>query len=198
MSDLQCAATLLVSRHGEAEYETALLSDAGGSLTTRGREESRSLGSRLGGRRVAYVYSSPLARAVQTAEIAAGALGVDVGVREDLRELSVGAYAGRPEQPDPFAETFAAWRAGDLAATYPGGEPGLDVVHRVREVLASVADLHRGETVLVISHGGVLSLALPRLVTNLRDDHGHAHPPPRCDPVELAVDADDWRCVRWP
>lgn len=65
-------------------------------------------------------------------------------------------------------------------------------------MLAEVADLHRGETVLVVSHGGVLSLALPRLVSNLHDDHGHGNTPPRCDPVELAVDADDWTCVRWP
>lgn len=198
MSDLQCAATLLVARHGEAEYETALLSDAGGSLTAQGREQSRALGSRLRERHVSCVYCSPLARAVQTAELAAGVLGVGVGVREDLRELSVGAYAGRPEQPDPFAETFAAWRDGDLEATYPGGEPAVDVVRRMREALESVADLHRGETVLVISHGGVLALTLPRLLSNLRNDHGHGNAPASCEPVEIAVDADDWTCVRWP
>ena len=55
-----------------------------------------------------------MARAVQTGEIVAAALGVDVVVRKGLREFGVGDAAGTTGDPDPFAETFAAWLDGDL------------------------------------------------------------------------------------
>ncbi|MBA2774866.1 MAG: hypothetical protein H0U36_12600, partial [Nocardioidaceae bacterium] len=42
MSDLFCAATVIVARHGEAEYDTELASDDGGSLTLAGRDQCRS------------------------------------------------------------------------------------------------------------------------------------------------------------
>ena len=132
MSHLQCAARVLVARHGEAGYETEALSDHGGTLTARGQEQSRALGSSLVERRIARVWSSPLARAVQTAEIAAAALGCDVTVREGLRELSVGAYVGGPVEPDPLRPTFDRWLAGDLMARIDGAESGAEIVDRFR------------------------------------------------------------------
>lgn len=198
MSDLQCAATLLVARHGEAEYETDKLTDAGGSLTLAGRKQALDLAESLRGRRVAYIYTSPLARAVQTAEIVAGVLGAGVRVREGLQELTVGAYEGQPEQMGPFLEAFQAWARGDLAATYDGGESAEQVVTRMLDVLESIVDLHRGETVLVISHGGVMSVALPRLASNLSDNHASDLRIANAATVELLADADDWRCERWP
>lgn len=197
MSDLQCAATILVARHGETEYETDGLTDAGGSLSLHGREQARELGESLRARNIAYVYSSPLARAVQTAEIAAGVLGSGVRVREGLQELTVGAFEGKPEEPNPFLDTFEAWGAGDLSATYDGGESAEQVIARMRAALETIADLHRGESVLVVSHGGVMTLALPRLVSNLRDDYAHGRSIANCAYAELLVDADDWRCVAW-
>ncbi len=200
MSDLQCACTLLVARHGQAEYETATLTDAGGSLTLTGRKQASELAESLRGRRVAYVYTSPLARAVQTAEIVAGALGVGVRVREGLQELTVGAFEGQPEDIGfgPFMQAFQAWAGGDLAVTYDGGESAEQVVARMREVLETIVDLHRGETVLVIGHGGSMCLALPRLVSNLPDNHASSLRIANAAIVEMLADADDWRCVSWP
>lgn len=198
MSDLQCACTLLVTRHGAAEYETDTLTDAGGSLTLLGRQQALDLAEPLRGRRVAYVYTSSLARAVQTAEIVAGALGVGVRVREGLQELTVGAFEGQLDDMAPFAETFRAWGSGDLTATYDGGESAERVIDRMRTTLESIVDLHRGETVVVISHGGVMRVALPRFVSNLPDNHAASLEIANGASVELLADADDWRCVRWP
>ncbi len=192
MSDLHCPATVLVARHGEAEYESDLLSDAGGSLTMVGRSQSRELADSLADRNVALVYSSPMSRAVQTAEIVAGRLGCGVRVREAFAELSVGDLGGEPVSA--LAPVFERWRAGDLAAAVPGSESGEQVVARVREALEDIADLHRGETVLVISHGWVMGLALPQLAHGV--EVGRAMP--SCRPVELSVDADGWRCTGWP
>ena len=81
----------------------------------------------------------------------------------------VGDAAGTTGDPDPFASTFAAWLDGDLSARIPGGESGVEVVARYREVLDEVADAHRGESVLVVSHGGVMCLALAVLAAAMDD-----------------------------
>ena len=197
MTDLQCAARVFVARHGEALYESELLSDAGGWLSPLGRQQAKDLAATLAPERITRVWASDMARAVQTAEIVAGILGVDVVVRKGLREFGVGDAAGTTGVPDPFAETFALWLAGDLAARIPGGETGDEVVGRYTAVLDEVTDEHRGESVLVVSHGGVMCLTLPALATNLPPTHGHQKPMPHCGVVAMEADADGWACRSW-
>jgi 2,3-bisphosphoglycerate-dependent phosphoglycerate mutase len=197
MSDLQCAARVFVARHGDADYESDLLSDAGGWLTPLGREQARGLAEAMAGERIARVWTSDMARAVQTGEIVAARLGADVIVRKGLREFGVGDAAGTTGDPDPFAETFAAWLGGDLAARIPGGESGEEVVERYSAVLDEIADSHRGEAVLVISHGGVMCLALAALARNLTLSHSRDLPLPNCGVVAVEADVDGWVARSW-
>jgi len=195
VSSLQCPTTLIVARHADAEYESKVWAEEGGSLTRTGREQAAALAARLTGRRVAHVWTSTLSRAVQTAEIAAAALGVGVTTRLGLREFEIGDAAGSRAE-DPFAKTYDRWLAGDLDARMPGAETGHQIVERFRGVLEEIVDQHRGETVLVVSHGGVIRMALPLMLT--RDP---AHPPAaldNCACVEAEVDADEWICTTWP
>jgi probable phosphoglycerate mutase len=152
--------TILVARHADAEYETRHWADEGGSLTRRGRDQARGLARRLVGRRVTHIYTSTYARAVQTGEIAAARLDVGVTTREGLKEFSVGSLAGSRAE-DPFAGTYAAWLAGDLDRRLPGGETGAELRHRMHHVLHEIVEVHPGETVLAMSHGGLMRLTLP-------------------------------------
>ena len=70
MTAMQCATTLVIARHGEAEYELSEWEDEGGSLTLLGRRQAAELGDELASLKVAHVWTSTLARAVQTAEVA--------------------------------------------------------------------------------------------------------------------------------
>ena len=142
MSDLQCAATLL-------------LTDAG---------EGRASGLSLVDRRIAAIYTSPLPAAVRTAEAVAAGTGVGVSVREDLRE--------------------------------PLDESGAEVRVRVERELTALADLHRGETVLVVSHAATLRTGVLPLVGR-GDEYAAAHPLPRGAVVEVAADADGWLLRSW-
>ncbi len=192
MSDVHCPARLIVARHGEAAYEDDTMNDAGGSLTPLGRSQARELGERLAGERVAGVVCSEVARAVQTAEIAAAVLGLPVAVREGLQEFPPGDFRGQPYDHGFFDAMVRSWLAGDLALGVPGGETGRQTADRVLAVLEVVADQYRGETVLVVTHGGVIlslwgalapgSPVAPAsdLVTN-------------CSTYVLERDADGWR-----
>lgn len=193
MSSLHCPARLFVARHGEAAYETDLCSDDGGSLTSLGRRQARELAARLSGERIAQVWTSPLSRAVQTAEIVAGVLGVDVVVREGLREYGVGALAGTTEGEQAyFSGIFRRWAEGDDSTRIDGGERVADLVARVQEVLETVADQCPGETTLVVSHGGAILATLPQLV-GLPRTRGLGVVLPNCGVLELERDADGWR-----
>lgn len=192
---LHCPATVLLARHGAAAYEADTWSGEGGSLTRDGRAQAAALADRLHGRRVAHIYASTLARAVQTAEIVAARLGVVVTTRVGLQEFSVGDYAGLVRDTDPFAPTFQRWLDGDLDARVPGGETGAEVVTRAQSVLDDVADAHPGETVLVVAHGGILSLA----VRNLLIAESSVAPKQfaNCAYAETELRSDGWRLTGW-
>jgi broad specificity phosphatase PhoE len=199
MSDLQCAATLLIARHGDAEYgHPSVLSDEGGWLSDKGIEQTTALAASLAGRRVAAVRTSPLGRAVQSGAVAAEILGVESRPVDGLEEFPVGALAGRPHDDPELKSVFKAWQHGDLRRAIPGGLTGEEVLTRYREALLSIADQFRGETVLVFSHGGVMSFTLPRISGSVRDDLDAARFLPNCGVAEVAVDGDGFDVRSWP
>ncbi|MGA8979487.1 MAG: histidine phosphatase family protein [Pedococcus sp.] len=199
MSDLHCPATLLVARHGDAQDDRpSVLSDDGGRLSPLGRHQVRELAAELAPRNIARVWSSRLARAAESATIAAQALGVDAVEVDGLQELSVGTLAGRDPDDPELASVFRAWADGDLERCIPGGESGEGVVRRYREGLLTIADQHRGETVLVFSHGGVMSFVLPRLAATVRRDLAEQRFLTPCAVSEVAVDGDGFRVLTWP
>ncbi len=199
MSDLHCPARLLVVRHGEADYAagTDVLNADGGWLTDRGREQARTLAETLRGERVAVVYASALQRATETGQLIADALGVPLRPRPALVELAIGDLAG--QAPATVDEYLERWRRGELDLRIPGGESGQQVLDRVAAGLDEIADLHRGETVVVVTHGGVMGLCLPRLVVNPGRLREEPIPLANCALVALEQDADGWRLIRpWP
>ncbi|MBB2891720.1 histidine phosphatase family protein [Flexivirga oryzae] len=195
MTMLHCPATVLLARHGEAAYEATTWSGEGGSLTRAGRGQAAALADRLHGARVAHVYCSTLARAVQTAEIAAAKLGVDVSTRVGLEEFSTGSFAGVERDTDPFAETFGRWLDGDLDVRVDGGETGAEVVARAGRVLDDIADAHPGETILVVSHGGILTLAVHNLL--MFESGVRPRQFANCAYAETELRGDGWRLTGW-
>jgi 2,3-bisphosphoglycerate-dependent phosphoglycerate mutase len=198
MTDLFCPATLIVARHGEATYDVlGIASNDGGWLTDRGRRQAAQLAEQLADRRVAAIWCSDMARSVQTAEIAAAVLGVPVKVRSELREASVGELDGQPDDGTLFGSVFERWLDGELTASAPGAENGEDVVRRVSAELQSAADLFRGETLLVVSHGAAMGVALPQLASNVPGDYARGRTLENCATCELAADADGWVLRTW-
>jgi len=199
VSDLHCPATLLVARHGDADYPHAkVLSDDGGWLTDKGKGQVRDLAESLRSRNIAAVWTSRLQRAVESGVIAAEVLGVESRRLDGLEEFSVGALAGRDHDDPELAGVFEAWKAGHLGTFIPGGESGDGVVERYRGALEEISDQHRGETVLVFTHGGVMSFCLPRLGRNVRNDLAAQMFLPNCAVAEISIDADDVTVHSWP
>lgn len=198
MSDLQCPATLFVVRHAEAVPDGARLSDDDRPLTELGLAQAAELADRLADEHVLSAYSSPLIRARDTAAPLVQRRGIDLEVIDDLREYSVGAFGRDPNGRHGIREVVDAWAAGDLQAGVPEAESGTQIVERLRSALEDVADRHRGETVLVVTHGGVMSLALPWLCRNGRQALGRNPLIPNCAVARIRIDADGWVVDDWP
>lgn len=117
-----------------------------GEVSERGRLLARELGERRREDGIAAVYTSDLARAVDTVEIAFA--GADVPIRLDprLRECDYGELNGQP------VARFDGERLRRIDEPYPGGESYRQVVERVRSFLDDVSSEHDGERVLVVGH----------------------------------------------
>ncbi len=190
---------LLIARHGDAEYPVhGVITDDGGWLTDKGRDQVKTLATSLVASGITAVYTSTMNRAEQSGALAAEILDVPVHHVPGLQEYAAGDFQGLP-YGDPKAQAvFDGWLAGDLAQGFPGGETGEEVVRRYRDALDDVADRVGPQRALVFSHGGVMSLAIPRLSSNVRDDLAKERFLPNCVPAEVDVVRDHWQVVSWP
>ncbi len=131
-------------------------------LSARGVNQSRELAQRLAGRRLAGFYCSDLARARQTAELIAGAVGLEPVPEPGLREVMLGDWEGktRDDLIAEYPDQWAAWRADPSWDLVPGGEGAEPFAGRVGETLARLRQRHPEGDVLCITHGGVVQVAV--------------------------------------
>jgi 2,3-bisphosphoglycerate-dependent phosphoglycerate mutase len=115
-----------------------------GRLSPLGREQARRLGDRRRDDRIAAVFTSDLARAIETATIAFGDTEVPVLHDWRLRECDYGDLNGMPRE--------LLDRGGHLDVPYPNGESWRGAVDRVSRFLLDVPVRWDGERVVVIGH----------------------------------------------
>jgi 2,3-bisphosphoglycerate-dependent phosphoglycerate mutase len=114
---------------------------------------------RLAGEPIAAVYSSDLARARDTAAPIARALGLPLLTEPGLRERGYGAFEGMTysDIERDLADAFARWRQREPDFELPGGGETLRRFHhRVQAALDLLAGRHRGQSIVAVTHGGVL------------------------------------------
>lgn len=121
-------------------------------LSEEGRVQSRTLIEQFKKIPVDRVYTSQLQRAIETAEIAFGGLDIPIHRHEGLNERRYGEYEGRIVE-----EIEAEFGEGSLRQRTPLNGEGLEeFVARIQSTLGELVDMHRGESVAIVSHGGVI------------------------------------------
>jgi len=197
---LHCPATLFIARHGDAEYDgdRRVMSDEGGRLSETGRVQVTECAHEIADQKLAMVYSSPMQRALESGRLAAEVLDIGHRTLDGLVEIRVGERAGQPWSDPLTREVYAAWHAGHLDARIPGAESGREVIDRFRDALETIADQHRGEQVLVFTHGAIMSLVVPHLSHNVRDDLAYLQFIPNAVPARVEGGDEGWRVLTWP
>jgi broad specificity phosphatase PhoE len=153
--------TILLARHGETDWnrDNRFQGHADPPLNDTGRAQAAELSAALEGEPLAAVYSSPLRRALETAEVVAAPHGL-VPVQVDaLREVNVGSWEGltRAEIEERFPEQFLRWL--DYEEGWEDGESYEEMGRRVIAGLLELAAAHEDQRILAVSHGGPLRAA---------------------------------------
>jgi broad specificity phosphatase PhoE len=161
-------------RHGESTYnaEGRLQGQSDRPvLSERGRRQSAAAAEALAAFPIDAIYSSPLSRARQTAEIIAGRLGLEIRSDARLKEIDVGVFEDRlrSEVDALYPAELARWLSGDVEFRIPGGESRRDLARRGVEALEAIARSGVGE-VVVVAHGGLLVAAIKALLRIDPDD----------------------------
>ncbi|MEV4278569.1 histidine phosphatase family protein [Actinoplanes xinjiangensis] len=117
-----------------------------GQLSDRGRMLAQELGRRRSADGIATVFTSDLARAVETAEIAFGGTGIPIRRDPRLRECNYGTFNGTP------VSELARIRSQHIHQPFPEGQSYQDVVAQTRDFLSEVVRDWDGKKVLLIAH----------------------------------------------
>ncbi len=154
------ATHLILVRHGQTAWNAAarIQGQLDIALNEQGLWQAERLVAALAHEPLAAVYSSDLMRATATAAPAAHGHGLSVVPEVGLRERGFGHFEGATfdEVALRWPEGALRWRQRDEAYAPPGGESLRGFYERSLTAVLRLAALHPGQTLLLVTHGGVL------------------------------------------
>src|SRR5215217_3998575 len=125
-------------------------------LNEKGRLEAQRLADRFKGITLQAVYSSPLERALETAEAIARSMRLEVEKNSALNEIDFGEWTGKAFDELSSDERWRRFNTNRSMTTIPGGESFLQVQSRVVTELERLALQHPGAAVAIVSHADVI------------------------------------------
>jgi broad specificity phosphatase PhoE len=156
-------AKLILARHGETMWnvEKVFRGRADVNLDEVGIKQAELLGKYLSNWELEAIYSSPVKRALDTANIVARYQKVVVRIAEGLIDFDFGEWQSLPEQEVKrlYPAILNEWQSNPHKVKMPGGESLEDVRMRAVEVVSDVLSRHRGN-VLLVSHRVVIKVLI--------------------------------------
>ncbi len=144
---------IILARHGETDWNVAEVfrGRIDVDLNETGMKQAVLLADYLSQVKIEGVYSSPLKRALKTAELIASPHNLQVTVAPGLIDFDFGKWQGLSHQEvkDRYRELYAEWTNHPERVKMPGGGSLDDVRGRAMAVVEEVAKRHEGSTVLV-------------------------------------------------
>jgi broad specificity phosphatase PhoE len=193
-----CMMRIYCVRHGESVYnaEGRIQGQADVMLSDLGLRQGEAVAHELQKICLDAIYSSPLVRAKQTAEILAERVNLPIRFDDRLKEIDAGIFQHqrRVDLEVTHPEELQRWRSEDLDYVIPGGESRRQLMQRGCEAMWAVAaNEHRH--VAVVAHGRLLVVTIKCLVGL------EPHAPPisleNGSITTLAFDGGGFRVERW-
>jgi broad specificity phosphatase PhoE len=148
--------TVYLVRHGQTAWnkEEVFRGRADIPLNETGRKEALLTGQYLKVVKVDSLYSSPLSRAVETAEAIARYQGKEVQISDGLIDIDFGRWQGvsHEEVKERYGDLYRQWKDTPHLVRFPGGESLEDVRERALRVIHEVITDHTSETLVMVSH----------------------------------------------
>jgi broad specificity phosphatase PhoE len=156
------SATLILVRHGQTDWNVngRYMGWMDEALNEEGLRQAERVAQRLDQWPISAVYSSPLKRAVRTAEIVARPHCVAVQTIEELGEMRLGGWEGMfaGDIAAKYPELWKTWRTNPGDFRMPGGESLGEVRGRVVRAFGRIMDKSKGKMVLAVTHDVVVRL----------------------------------------
>ena len=159
---------MILVRHGQSTWnrEHRIQGQLDPPLSDEGRRQAELLGHRLAGRRLTGFYASDLKRAFETAEAIGAGIDLNPEPTPGLREIYLGEWEGLriEEIAVRFPDAWARWSEEPDWDLVPGGEGAARFESRVLATMDAILERHAHGDVLVVTHGGVIQVALHRVI----------------------------------
>ena len=149
---------IYLTRHGQTLWniEKRLQGRGNSPLTGEGIERAKELRDRIKDIHIDVIYSSPIERALTTANIIKGDKSIEVITDDGLMEMCFGDYEGKIT--DEVMKENPNWdisliMKGNTELTAPNGENLAEVRDRVARSMNKIIEENRGKTILIVAHG---------------------------------------------
>src|SRR4030042_781719 len=159
---------IILARHGETEWNATetFRGRADVALNENGLKQAQLRGEDLRGEKIDVIYSSPLQRAVKTAEAIAACQGLDVNIVDNLNDIDCGEWQGLTlkEVKDSYSELYQDWLDLPGQGKIPGGESLQDGKNRALPFVQD-AVMRCGEgKIALVSHRAVNKVLIGALL----------------------------------
>lgn len=156
--------TITLVRHGETNWN--VLGKFQGIkdivLSNEGIMQAQYLNKRFQGK-FDYIYTSPLKRAHETAEIISRGSGITPIVEMGITEIDFGEWEGLTikEVETNFPKELVLWKTDEINGPMCGGEWSLKIASlRAKKVILKIASKHQGKNIIIVAHGGIIKAGL--------------------------------------
>ncbi len=152
--------TIFLIRHGTTRSNVDKIyagrNDEG--LIEEGIEQAEKLGKILAGQEITAIHSSPVQRAIETAEILNRMTGTEIVVDPDLIEILMGPWRGLSEEEVAlsYPEEFAIWQIRPSELSLPGRETLAEVQDRALKALGRILSVEAHAVNLLVTHVAVI------------------------------------------
>jgi probable phosphoglycerate mutase len=160
--------TLYLLRHGETPYSRSggFCGDLDPELTPEGHLMAKAFAAAYKTVPWTAVYVSPMRRTIATAQPLCEAIGLEMQLREGLKEIRYGEWEAKtPEDIRQHqSEHYVRWMTEPAWNAPPGGETAVEVASRAALVIAEIEETCRAGNVLVVSHKATIRIILCSLL----------------------------------
>lgn len=154
--------TFFLIRHAAHDRVESILCGRipGVTLGEKGQAQAQALAERFAGEDIAYICTSPLERAVETAAPIAARLGTPAEPCDDISEIDFGSWSGLSFEELLGDPRWHSWNRNRGTSCPPGGESMQEAQLRIVRALERLRSLHPERSVILVSHSDVIKAAL--------------------------------------
>jgi probable phosphoglycerate mutase len=155
-------------RHGETEASITggYCGSIDPELTTEGHQMAKAFGDRYKSSSWDAVYVSPMKRTIATAKPLCEAAGLEMQIRDGLREIHYGEWEGKTQDDvkAQYEADYLNWLTEPAWNPPTGGETSVEIASRATLVMAEIEEKHPSGNVLVVSHKATIRIILCSLL----------------------------------